>query len=84
MGLPQEPIEISVAQIEELSRKLSNLRHDVNNHLSLIIAAIELIRYKPEMLERMTATVTAQPPRITEAVNSFSAAFEQALGITRP
>ena len=84
MGLPQEPVEISVAQIEELSRKLSNLRHDVNNHLSLIIAANELIRYKPEMLERMTATVTAQPPRITEAINVFSAAFEQALAITRP
>ena len=84
MGLPQQPVEISVAQIEELSRKLSNLRHDINNHLSLIIAATELIRYKPEMLERMTETVTAQPPRITEAINKFSAAFEQALAITRP
>ena len=83
MGLPQKPVEMSVAQIEELNRKLSNLRHDVNNHLSLIIAANELIRYKPEMTERMTITLTEQPPKIIEAINNFSAAFEQSFGITR-
>lgn len=84
MGLPQKPVEISVAQIEELNRKLSSLRHDVNNHLSLVMAANELIRYKPEMTERMTATLTEQPPKIIEAINKFSAAFEQTFGITRP
>ena len=84
MGLPTKPLELSVAQIEELNRKLSELRHDVNNHLSLIMAANELIRYKPEMIERMTATLTEQPPKITAAISKFSAAFETALGITRP
>ena len=84
MGLPQKPVEISVSQIEELNRKLSNLRHDVNNHLSLVMAANELIRYKPEMTERMTVTLTEQPPKIIEAINKFSAAFEQTFGITRP
>ena len=84
MGLPTKPVEISVAQIEELNRKLSNLRHDVNNHLSLIMAANELIRYKPEMLERMTVTLTEQPPKISEAITKFSSAFEQTFGITRP
>ncbi|MBI3853421.1 MAG: hypothetical protein HY298_24505 [Verrucomicrobia bacterium] len=84
MGLPTKPVEISVAQIEELNRKLSNLRHDVNNHVSLIMAANELIQYKPEMIARMTITLTEQPPKITEAINKFSTAFEQTLGITRP
>ncbi len=83
MGLPQKPVEISVAQIEELNRKLSNLRHDVNNHLSLMMAANELISYKPEMIQRMTATLTEQPPKIIEAFNKFSASFEQTFGITR-
>lgn len=84
MGLPQKPVEISVAQIEELNRKLSSLRHDVNNHLSLVMAASELIRYKPEMTERMSATLTEQPLKIIEAINKFSAVFEQTFGITRP
>ena len=75
---------MSVAQIEELNRKLSTLRHDVNNRLSLILAAGELIRYKPEMIERMSVTMTDQPPKIVEAITKFSAAFEQAFGITRP
>ena len=84
MGLPQKPVELSVAEIEELNRKLLNLRHDVNNHLSLMMAANELISYKPEMIERMTATLTEQPSKIIEAINKFSASFEQTFGITRP
>ena len=84
MGLPEKPVEISVAQIEELNRKLLNLRHDVNNHLSLMMAANELISYKPEMIERMTATLTEQPSKIIGAFNQFSTAFEQTFGITRP
>ena len=63
---------------------LSTLRHDINNHLSLIIAANELIRHKPEMMQRMAVTLNDQPPKINEAINKFSATFEQAFGITRP
>ena len=83
MGLPKKPVELSVAQIEELHRNLSNLRHDVNNHLSLIMAASELISHKPEMTERMTAMLTEQPSKIIEVINKFSVAFEQTFGITR-
>ncbi|HVV71801.1 MAG TPA: hypothetical protein VHI52_09935, partial [Verrucomicrobiae bacterium] len=63
---------MSVAQLEELNRKLSDMRHDINNHLSLIVAAVELIRHKPQMTERMVATLSEQPARITEAVRKFS------------
>ena len=59
------------------------MRHDINNHLSLIVAAVELIRYKPETLERMMNTLVEQPPRVSKALQLFSAQFESALGITR-
>jgi hypothetical protein len=83
MGLPKEPVTLTVAQLDELNRKLSTMRHDVNNYLSLIVAASELIRHKPQTAERMMATLGEQPAKIGDAVGKFSAEFERTLGITR-
>jgi hypothetical protein len=82
--LPDQPVTLSVKQIDELNRKLSTLRHDINNNLSLIVAAVELARYKPELVERMVATLAEQPPRISKAMTTFSNEFEKTFGITRP
>ena len=62
-----------MSQIEQLNRAAgADLRHDVNNHLSLMMAAIEVIRRKPEAAERMVATFQQQPHKITEALRQFS------------
>ena len=84
MGLPSKSVTLTVEQLEDLNRNLATMRHDINNHLSLVMAAVELIRYKPEMAERMMATLVEQPPKITECLRRFSADFERAFGITRP
>ncbi len=84
MGLPTEPVTLTVAQLDELNRKLATMRHDINNNLSLIVAAMELIRHKPQMTERMLSTLSDQPAKIGDAVSKFSSEFERTLGITRP
>jgi len=84
MGLPSEPVTLTVEQLGELNKKLSAMRHDINNNLSLIIAAVDLIRHKPQTAERMMATLAEQPARITDNMNKFSAEFERVFGITRP
>jgi hypothetical protein len=81
--MPTGPVTLSVEQLEELNKKLSILRHDINNHLSLIVAAAELIKFNPEMATRMSATLSEQPPKISEEIGRFSTEFEKALGITR-
>lgn len=83
MGLPNQPVTLTVEQIGELNRKLSSLRHDTNNHLSLILAAVELVRHKPQLADRMLATMTEQPAKIADGLAGFSAEFEKTLGITR-
>lgn len=83
MTLPSQPVTLTVQQIEELNSGLSQARHDINNQLALILAATELLRSRPQMAERMIATLGEQPPKITEALARYSAAFEKALGITR-
>jgi len=83
MPLPSQPVTLTVEQIGELNRQLSSMRHDINNQLSLIVAALELIRHKPDTAERMITTLGEQPPRIAEAITKFSALFERTLSITR-
>jgi aspartokinase len=84
MGLPSEPVTLTVEALGELNRQLANMRHDINNNLSLIVAAAELMRHKPAVAERMMNTLAEQPGKITAAINKFSANFEQTFGITRP
>jgi hypothetical protein len=84
MAMPTEPVTLSVPQIEELNRKLSNLRHDINGDLALVVAAAELIKLNPDILQRMLSTLLEQPPKIREKVDRFSAELEQCIGITKP
>jgi hypothetical protein len=84
MALPTEPITLSVAQIEELSRHFSSFRHDVNGCLSLVVAATELIRYNPSVVQRMAATLVEQPPRIAGKVSEFVEECERTLTMRAP
>jgi malonyl CoA-acyl carrier protein transacylase len=83
MSLPTQPVALSVEQIGELNQKLTTLRHDLNNCLSLIAATAELIRRRPATTDHMWNTLADQPRRITDAIQQFSRDLETALQITR-
>ncbi|HNQ73006.1 MAG TPA: hypothetical protein PKN95_05320 [Verrucomicrobiota bacterium] len=84
MNTPNDPIVLTRSQVEALNKQLSTMRHAINNHLSLVMAAVELVRRKPEAVERMSGTLTEQPDKIAEAMKRFSAEFETALDIRSP
>jgi len=84
MALPTKPVALSVEQISELNQKLSTLRHDMNNHLSLMAATVELIRRRPANTEHLWHTLSERPRKIAEAITQFSRDLEMALHITRP
>jgi hypothetical protein len=83
MALPEQPVALNPDQIEELNRKLSDMRHNVNNHLSMITAAAEIALRKPEMLSRVLNTLIEQPQKITNEIHKFSDDFERLLQVTR-
>ncbi len=83
MGLPSEPQTLTPEQVAELNSKLAEMRHNINNYLSMIIAATELVKRKPESAERFLDMIALQPPRITTDMQAFSTAFEKALKIDR-
>ena len=80
---PDQPITLQPETVQDLAQKLANLRHNINNHLSLVIASIELIKRKPEAAARMIDTIAEQPGKITEEVGRFSDGLEAVLGIIR-
>ncbi len=83
MAMPQTPVTLTPEQVAALNEKLSVMRHDINNNLSLIVAAVELLRRKPELAPRMIESISQQPDKIIAQVRTFSGEFEQTLGITR-
>jgi hypothetical protein len=84
MGLPANQITLTPEQIGELNKKLSEMRHDVNGKLALIVSSAELSLMKPETREQRISQLLNQPFKITELIQQFSAEFEKALQITRP
>lgn len=83
MPMPAGPVTLSPEQVQELKSKLGTMRHDINNNLSLVVAAVELIKFNPAAAERMMATLAEQPGKITEHMQQFSAEFDKAMGIVR-
>ena len=84
MPLPSEPVTLSAEQIAELNKKLASMRHDVNNNLSLIMAAVEIFRRRPEAAARMLDSLSEQPHKIAKSVNEFSRELETMLHVTKP
>ena len=84
MALPSQSVILSPEQIGVLNQRVATLRHDINNQVGLIIAAIEIMQVKPELFEKMTESMMQQPPRIADTLQQFSIDFEKTFGITRP
>jgi uncharacterized protein YoxC len=83
MSLPSEPVTLSVEQVRELKQKLSDLRHDVNNNIALMLSAIEMIKRRPESVEKMLESLARQPRRVNDTVTEFSRDLEKALHINK-
>ena len=83
VGETNVPPAVTPEQIRELNQKLSYMRHEINNQLALVVAALELIRYRPELREKMLDTISQQTPKITGEIAKFSAEFELTFGIRR-
>lgn len=84
MQMPSAPVTLTVEQLTQLNDYLTRTRHDINNHLTVILSAAEVIRHRPAMAERMMENVLEKAQRIKEDVLGFSQEFEKTFGITRP
>ncbi len=79
---PSDVTILTNEQVRELNQKLSNMRHTVNNCLSLIVAAAEVSRINPSTFQRILPTLEEQPEKIMKEIQNFSEEFEKTLQIT--
>lgn len=79
MGVPTEPVTLSPQNIAEILKQYSKARHDINNALSLITAATELIRMNPNNVPKMLSTLSDQPGKITSTLKQLTADLDRAL-----
>ena len=66
MLLPAQPVTLTPEQIAELNKKLSTMRHDINNSLALVLALGPPSRstgWSRTVLTFFTRTVVAPPSR---------------------
>ena len=77
------PVTLTEAEIIALHQKLRDMRHDLNGHLTNIIAAAELIRLRPASTEERLKTLLEQPHKIAQLMSSFSSDFEKVLHLQR-
>lgn len=84
MGMPEQAVTLSPEQVADLNKKLATMRHDINNNLSMVMAAAELARLKPDVADKMLGRLLEQPTKITAQLKNFSAEFDKALQITHP
>lgn len=83
MATTRISITLSAREVNELSDKLSEMRHAVNNYLGLITSASELLAQKPEALPRMLNHFIEQPQKIVTVMRQFSDEFERTMRIDR-
>jgi hypothetical protein len=79
MSAPIQQVTLTPAQVEDLRAKLADLRHNIANQLSLIVAATELMHRRPEAAARFVESLDGPPRKITQEVRQFSDALEKAL-----
>jgi hypothetical protein len=84
MALPTTPVTLTVEQVGQLNKTLSEKRHEVNNVLCVIAAAVDLVRINPAQTPKMLAMIAQRAPEIKGHIEEFSRAFEAAMGITGP
>lgn len=78
-----EPVTLTPEAVRSLLKDLSQARHDVNNSLALISAAVELIKMQPESLSKLLPTLSEQPDRIAKSLSSLSVRLEQSVAPQR-
>lgn len=83
MEMPQHSVTLTAEEISDLAGRLSALRHNINNHLSIMSAAAEVLARKPELAQQIIGNLLQQPPKISEQILKFSHAFETTLRIKR-
>jgi deoxyribose-phosphate aldolase len=74
---------LTAEQLMDLDVRLSIMRHDIRGHLGVIVAAVEMMRLRPDYMQTAFTVLNERSPKIIGEMDKFSEAFEHKLGLRR-
>ena len=83
MVLPEQPVTVTPEQVAALNAELAKMRHDIRGYLSVILAAVELLRLQPAQAQQRLGTLVEQNGKIIERMERLTREFERTLQIQR-
>ena len=71
---------ISHEELVELQKKFSEIKHAINNALSVISALSEMSQRRPDYSEKLASTVLIKVPQIVSSLEEFTQALNEKAG----
>ncbi len=82
---PTEPVTLTVEQVTQLERELTEMRHDINGDITVLFSAVQLMRYNPSRAQETLANIdlSALQEKFRKRVDGFTAEFNRLLQVRR-
>lgn len=71
---------ITQAELQELQKKYSEIKHSVNNALAVIMALSEMSQRRPDYAEKLATTVLTKAPQIVSSLQEFTNILNEKAG----
>jgi hypothetical protein len=71
---------ISQAELTELQKKFSEIKHSINNALAVMMALSEMSQRRPDYAEKLATTVLTKAPQIVSSLQEFTQALNDKAG----
>ncbi|MDQ6807990.1 MAG: hypothetical protein M3Z64_00965 [Verrucomicrobiota bacterium] len=71
---------ISQAELHELQKKFSEIKHSINNALAVMMALSEMSQRRPDYSEKLATTVLTKAPQIVTSLQEFTTALNDKAG----
>jgi hypothetical protein len=71
---------VSREELVELQKKFSEIKHAINNALSVMMAISEMSQRRPDYSEKLASTVLTKAPQIVSSLQEFTQALNDKAG----
>ena len=70
----------TAAELGELQKKFSEIKHSINNALAVMMALSEMSQRRPDYAEKLATTVLSKAPQIVSSLQEFTQALNDMAG----
>ena len=71
---------ITQAELHDLQKKYSEIKHSVNNALAVMMALSEMSQRRPDYAEKLATTVLTKAPQIVSSLQEFTNILNEKAG----